>query len=79
VPLAASAILGVAVAYSLTFTATRLTSSHVVGTLLSADPAVGAIVGAVVLHQALTGSVVTGIILVVLSGGAVTWLAGRKG
>lgn len=73
----ASGILGVAIAYSLTFTAARLTSPRVIGTLLSADPAMGAIVGALVVHQALTGQVVTGVVLVVVCGAAVTWLAQR--
>lgn len=76
--LAVSATLGVAVAFSLDFLAVRLTSTRAVGTLFAMDPAVGAIVGAIVLGQALSAPVLAGIALVVLSGSAVIWLAGTQ-
>jgi inner membrane transporter RhtA len=76
--LAASGIVGVAIAFALTFTATRLTSARLTGTLLSVDPAMGALIGAAVLRQALSVPVVVGILLVIVSGAAVTWLAGRE-
>ncbi|OLF14911.1 EamA family transporter [Actinophytocola xanthii] len=76
--LAASGVVGVALAFSLTYTATRLTSPRVTGTLLAVDPAMGALVGALVLDERLTPAVALGVVLVVLSGAAVTWLAGAR-
>lgn len=76
--LAASGVIGVAIAFTLTFIVTGLTSPRVTGTLLSVDPAVGAVVGGIVLHQSLNAAVVVGIVLVVVSGAAVTWLAGAR-
>lgn len=55
--LAASGTIGVAIAFSLTYTATRLTSPRVTGTLLAVDPAMGALIGALVLDQRLTAAV----------------------
>ncbi|GAA3866902.1 DMT family transporter [Leifsonia kafniensis] len=74
--LAASGLIGVALAFSLDFIAVRLTSPRLVGTLFSIDPVMGAVIGAVVLGQVLTASVIVGILLVVVSGGVVIWLAG---
>ena len=76
--LAASGIIGVAIAFSFTYTATRLTSPRVTGTLLAVDPAMGALIGALVLHERLTAAVGLGIALVVVSGASVTWLAGAQ-
>ncbi|MGI8332521.1 EamA family transporter [Actinomadura scrupuli] len=76
--LAASGIIGVAVAFGFTYTATRLTSPRVTGTLLAVDPAMGALIGALVLDERLTGPAGLGIALVVVSGAAVTWLAGAR-
>lgn len=75
---ALSSMIGVALAFGLTYTATRLTSPRVTGTLLAVDPAMGALVGAVAFHEPVTVSVGLGIGLVVLAGAAVTWLAGRE-
>ncbi len=76
--LAASAVIGVAIAFSLTFTAARLTTPRVIGTRFAADPAVGALVGAVLLGQTLGPAVLLGIGLVVVSGAAVSWIAGSR-
>jgi inner membrane transporter RhtA len=75
--LAASGLIGVALAFSLDFIAVRLTSPRLVGTLFSIDPVMGAVIGAIVLGQVLTASVIVGIVLVVVSGAVVIWLAGR--
>ena len=75
--LAASGLIGVALAFSLDFIAVRLTSPRLVGTLFAVDPVMGALIGAVLLGQVLTGSVILGILLVVVSGGVVIWLAGK--
>ena len=76
--LAASGVIGVAIAFSFTYTATRLTSPRVTGTLLAVDPAMGALIGALVLDQRLTAAAGLGIALVVVSGAAVAWLAGAQ-
>lgn len=73
---AASGTVGVAIAFSLTYIATRLASPRVTGTLLAADPAMGALVGALVLGERPTVPAGLGIALVVVSGAAVTWRAG---
>jgi inner membrane transporter RhtA len=73
-----SGVLGVALAYGLTYTATRLTSPRLTATLLAVDPAMGALVGAVAFGEPVTVLVGLGIALVVLAGAAVTWLAGRE-
>ncbi|MEU7167597.1 EamA family transporter [Streptomyces morookaense] len=74
----ASGIVGVAVAFSLTCAATRLASPRVTGTLLAADPAMGALVGVLALGESPTAPAAAGIALVVLSGVAVTWRAGAE-
>lgn len=75
--LAASGIIGVTLAFTLDFTAVKLVSARVVATLFSIDPVIGALVGAVILGQTLALGVIVGIVLVVIAGAAVTWLAGR--
>jgi len=77
--LAASGILGVAIAFSLDFLAVRLSSPRVVGTLFAMDPVVGALVGALALGQGLAPVAVVGILLVSFAGAATIWLAGRVG
>ena len=76
--LAISGVLGVAICFSLDFMAIQLTSSRVVGTLFAFDPVVATLVGALLLGQALAVPVTLGIVLVVLSGAAVIWLAGKR-
>ncbi|MFB9955346.1 EamA family transporter [Cellulomonas denverensis] len=76
-PLVASGLLGVAMAFSLDFLAVRLTSPRVAGTLFAVDPVMGALVGATLLGDRLTGWMLGGIALVVASGAAVIWLSGR--
>ncbi len=72
-----SALLGVALAYTLDFLATKLTSPRVVGTLFAVDPAAAAVVGALALGQELPVSAVAGIGLVIASGAAIIWRSGR--
>lgn len=74
-----SALLGVALAYTLDFLATKLTSPRVVGTLFAVDPAAAAVVGALALDQVLTLSAAAGITLVIASGAAIIWRSGRTG
>ncbi|WP_246167444.1 MULTISPECIES: EamA family transporter [Arthrobacter] len=72
-----SALLGVALAYTLDFLATKLTSPRVVGTLFAVDPAAAAVVGALALNQKLSVSAAAGIGLVIASGAAIIWRSGR--
>ena len=72
-----SALLGVALAYTLDFLATKLTSPRVVGTLFAVDPAAAAVVGALALDQELSVSAAAGIGLVIASGAAIIWRSGR--
>lgn len=76
--LTTSGVVGVAIAFSFTYTATRLTSPRVTGTLLAVDPAMGTLTGVLVLGEHLTPLVGLGIAMVVVSGAAVTWLAGAQ-
>ncbi|MFF1529878.1 DMT family transporter [Cellulomonas sp. NPDC058312] len=75
--LLASGVLGVALAFSLDFQAVRLAGTRVVGTLFAVDPAMGAVVGALLLGDRLTGPALGGLVLVVLAGAGVVWSAGR--
>jgi inner membrane transporter RhtA len=74
--IALSGIIGVAIAFSLTYVATRRTSARHTGTYQAADPAVGAIVGAALLHEPLGIGMIAGVLLVVFSAAAVTWRVG---
>ena len=71
-----SALLGVALAYTLDFLATKLTSPRVVGTLFAIDPAAAAVVGAIALGQGLSTTAVAGVGLVIASGAAIIWRSG---
>jgi len=77
--LAASGVLGVALAFSLDFLAVRLSSPRVVGTLFAMDPVAGSLVGALALGQGLTPVAAAGILLVSAAGAATVWLGGRDG
>lgn len=73
-----SGVLGVALAFSLDFQAVRLAGTRVVGTLFAVDPAMGAVVGAVLLGDRLPASGLAGIALVVLAGAGAVWSSGRR-
>lgn len=77
VPLAASALLGVVVAFAADYLAVRLSSARTVAVLLSFDPVLAAILGAVLLGQALDIPTIVGIVLVAVAGGFSAALAGR--
>lgn len=74
-----SALLGVALAYTLDFLATKLTSPRIVGTLFAIDPAAAAVVGALALGQPLSLTAAAGIGLVIASGAAIIWRSGTPG
>jgi inner membrane transporter RhtA len=73
-----SGVLGVALAFSLDFQAVRLAGTRVVGTLFAVDPAMGAIIGALLLGDRLPLSGLAGIALVVLAGAGAVWSSGRR-
>lgn len=73
-----SGVIGVTLAYTLDFLATKLTSPRVVGTLFAVDPAAAAIVGAVALNQSMSALSIGGIALVIASGATVIWRSGKS-
>jgi inner membrane transporter RhtA len=75
--LIASGLLGVALAFSLDYRAVALAGTRVVGTLFAVDPAMGALIGALVLGDRLSGAAIGGIALVVVAGAGAVWSAGR--
>ena len=77
-PLVASALLGTALAFSVDTLAGRFTTARVLGVFFAFDPALGTIVGALVLGQVLTPAAFLGVLLVVVAGAGIVWLAGRR-
>lgn len=77
-PLALSALLGTALAFTVDTMAGRLTSARVIGVLFAFDPTIGTIVGALWLGQTLTPPALAGIALVVVAGAGIVWSAGRR-
>lgn len=74
-----SALLGTALAFTVDTMAGRLTSARVIGVFFAFDPVVGTIVGAIFLGQVLSLPALIGVVLVVVSGAGIVWLAGRRG
>ncbi|MEU0939789.1 EamA family transporter [Embleya sp. NPDC005971] len=71
-----SGVLGVALAFTLDFTAVRLAGATVVAVLFALDPVAGTLVGVIALGEGPPPSALAGITLIVASGAAVTWRAG---
>ena len=61
--IAASAVLGVAIPYTMDTLSGRITSARVVGTLFSIDPAMSVIIAALILRQTITAVAVIGVIV----------------
>ncbi|WP_336651590.1 MULTISPECIES: EamA family transporter [unclassified Leucobacter] len=78
VPLLSSALLGTALAFTVDTMAGRLTSARVLGVFFAFDPVVGTVIGAVFLGQLLTPVAVVGVVLVVVAGAGIVWLAGER-
>jgi inner membrane transporter RhtA len=76
--IAASATLGVAVAFAADYLAVRMTSARTVAVLLSFDPVLAALLGAGLLGQLLDPVTIAGIALVAVAGGFSAALAGRR-
>ncbi|MEV7652492.1 EamA family transporter [Micrococcus luteus] len=76
--LAASALVGVVIPYSVDTIAARVTSARVVGTLFAIDPAMGALAGLVFLGQTITVPAIAGIVIVAAAGALLVWVTGSK-
>ncbi len=75
--LVVSGVIGVGVALSCDFLALKLVGTRVVATLFALDPVIGAVIGALVLSQHLTGQAVAGIVLIAGAGAVTTATASR--
>ena len=73
--LALSAAIGVVIPYSVDTIAARITSARVIGTLFSIDPAMGALIGLLLLGQAMDPTAIAGIIVVSIAGALVVWIS----
>lgn len=76
--LAMSAVIGVVIPYTVDTIAGRITSARIIGTLFAIDPAMGALIGFLMLGQSLSMAAVGGIILVAFSGAALVWLSEKS-
>ena len=74
--IAASAVLGVAIPYTMDTLSGRITSARVVGTLFSIDPAMSVVIAALILRQTITAMAVLGVIVVSLAGALLVWSSG---
>ncbi|MBT1175333.1 EamA family transporter [Bifidobacterium sp. LC6] len=77
--IAASALLGVTIPYTMDTLSGRITSARVVGTLFSIDPAMSVIIASLILRQAITLTAVFGVIVVSLAGALLVWVSGGNG
>lgn len=75
--LALSGAIGVAIPYLVDTLAARISSARVVGTLFAIDPAMGTLIGWLVLGEQLGWLSLLGILCVALAGAGVTWFAAR--
>jgi inner membrane transporter RhtA len=75
--LAAAALVGVVLPYAVDTLAARISSARVVGTLFAVDPAMGLLVGFLVLGQTVGPVELCGVALVTLSGSLLVWGARR--
>ena len=71
--IAASAVLGVAIPYTMDTLSGRITSARV---LFSIDPAMSVIIAALILRQTITAVAVIGVIVVSLAGALLVWSSG---
>jgi inner membrane transporter RhtA len=77
--LAISALVGVAIPYSVDTIAGRITSARVIGTLFAIDPAMGALIGFLALGEVISVTALVGIGVVALAGALLVWLSGDAG
>ncbi|WP_202864877.1 EamA family transporter [Rothia halotolerans] len=77
--LALAAVVGVAIPYSVDTIAGRITSARVIGTLFAIDPAMGALIGFLLLGEMISWTVLAGIAVVALAGALLVWASGDSG
>lgn len=70
---ALAAVVGVVIPYSVDTLAGRITSARVIGTLFAIDPAMGALVGFLVLGETLAPTALIGVLVVMLAGALLVW------
>ncbi|MGP5587411.1 EamA family transporter [Glutamicibacter sp. BW77] len=75
--LALSGVIGVAIPYLVDTLAARISSARVVGTLFAIDPAMGTLIGWLILGEQLGWLSLLGILCVALAGAGVTWFAAK--
>lgn len=75
--LALSGVIGVAIPYLVDTLAARISSARVVGTLFAIDPAMGTLIGWLILGEQLSWLSLLGILCVALAGAGVTWFAAK--
>lgn len=73
-----SAVIGLALPYTVDMFAARLTSARVMGTLFSVDPMVAALIGLLVFGQRMPLLALGGVLVVAVAGAGIVWLAGRR-
>ena len=75
--LAVAALVGVVIPYSVDTIAGRITSARIIGTLFSIDPAMGTLIGFLLLGETMTPAALAGICVVMLSGALLVWTSSR--
>lgn len=70
-----SAVIGVAIPFSVDTIAGRITSARIIGVLFAVDPALSSLVGFVLLGQAMSPQAIAGIGLVAVAGALIVWFA----
>lgn len=75
-PLAVSAALGVCFTFAADLSAIRLVGEHAVAVLFALDPVIAAVLGTLLLQEALDPAVVAGILLVSFAGAATLRISG---
>jgi inner membrane transporter RhtA len=76
--LAVAAVVGVVLSFTADTLAASFADARVVGTLFSADPVLGSLVGAVVMGERIGLLAWTGILLVSAAGALLVWSSGRR-
>ena len=71
-----AAVVGVVIPYSVDTIAGRITSARIIGTLFAIDPAMGALIGFVILGETITATALVGILIVMLAGALLVWFSG---
>lgn len=74
--LALSGLIGVAIPYSVDAIAARIKSARIIGTLFAIDPAMGSLIGFLMLGEVISVTALIGIGVVALAGALLVWFSG---